>query len=592
MMIMERKLFKFVMVFLFGGLSLTANAQKTIDVLDFNRDDADLTARVTSPVRDNDEGKLCALIRVETALKDIEVKPDMLGIVKKEEHPGEVWLYVPYGAKSLKFYHDGYYSLTYEYEMPIEEGVVYKLKLKYYDTPPTDVSNTKTQLFVMTLNPENATVKIDGMEVQTQNGVYASMMNKGEHHYIVKASQYEDKEGDFILGEHQVNENVKLEPLFGMFALFTLPDNNFNIYVNGQFAGTSPYKSDQLKAGNYEVHIEKNKYYPVDTIIRLGYGDSQIHTIKLTSKDDSIFYDRILGGRNLSFGITAGYIVPFVSASASGSFSGSPINYSLGDSRENSNYSSLSGFTAGMFADIRLYKNLYLIAGLNYTLYKYKNTFSNPFENRVVSSSSSEVNYATVYNNSYEEKYTHHMLDLTVMASYRFVLTKKSSLHVNAGPFLRYNMSAKMNFYGSSEYSGNTYAKNIYDNSIYFDTPLGSFSGSDHASADIDLFKKWQTLTKTVEASGSLGYSWDEDNVFEKSPFKRLNYGLKFGLTYELRGFQVSANYAIQLSNMANNEFWESTRIPLYYQTGENAMSGYKHRLHSLEINVGYVLRY
>ena len=159
---MERKLFKFVMVFLFGGLSLTANAQKTIDVLDFNRDDADLTARATSPVRDNDEGKLCALIRVETALKDIEVKPDMLGIVKKEEHPGEVWLYVPYGAKSLKFYHDGYYSLTYEYEIPIEEGVVYKLKLKYYDTPPTDVINTKTQLFVLTHNPEDAAYSFEG----------------------------------------------------------------------------------------------------------------------------------------------------------------------------------------------------------------------------------------------------------------------------------------------------------------------------------------------------------------------------------------------------------------------------------------------
>ena len=591
-MMKQQKLLKLLFVFLLGGLYTQANAQKTMDVSSFTRDDADMMARITKPVHDKDEGKLCALIRVETALKDLDVRADALGIVQKEEHTGEIWLYVPYGAKSLSFYHDGYYSLTYEYEMPIEAGVVYKLKLKYYDTPPTDVSNTKTQLFVLTHNPEDATVIIDGMEVQTQNGVYATMMNKGEHHYIVRASQYEDKEGNFILGDHQVNEYVKLEPLFGMFALFTLPDNNFNIFVNGQFLGKSPYKSDQLKPGSYKVHIEKNKYYPVDTIIRLRKGDSQIHTVKLTSKDDSLFYNRILGGRNLSFGITAGYVQPFVSTSAGGSFTGSAINYSLGDYRENVNYSSQSGFAVGVFADIRLYKNLYIIAGLSYMLYKYKNSFNTMFNDRIVSASSSEVNYATEYCNNYEEKYTHHMLDLNLLASYRFVLTRKSSLHVNIGPFFRQNMYAKMKFSGSSEYSGNTYSKNIYDNTIYYDTPTGTFSGSYHASGDFDMFKKLQTLTKTMESSGSLGYSWDEDNVFDKSPFRRFNYGLKFGLTYELHGFQLSANYTLQLSNMANDEFWESTRIPLYYQTGENAMSGYKHRLHSLEIKVGYVFRY
>lgn len=588
---MGKKLLKFVMAFLFGGLFSTANAQKTIDVLDFNRDDADLTARVTSPVRDNDEGKLCALIRVETALKDIEVKPDMLGIVKKEEHPGEVWLYVPYGAKSLKFYHDGYYSLTYEYEMPIEEGVVYKLKLKYYDTPPTDVSNTKTQLFVMTLNPENATVIIDGMEVQTQNGVYASMMNKGEHHYIVKASKYEDKEGDFILGEHQVNENVKLEPLFGMFALFTLPDNNFNIYVNGQFAGTSPYKSDQLKAGNYEVHIEKNKYYPVDTIIRLGYGDSQIHTIKLTSKDDSLFYDRILGGRNLSFGISAGYVQPFVSTSAGGSFKGSAINYSLGDYRENVNYSSQSGFVAGVFADIRIYKNLYMIAGVNYMLYKYKNTFNTPFESRVVRTLGSNVYYANEYNNNYEEKYTFNLLEIPILASYRFVLSKTSSIHLNAGGYVTVGLSSKLKLSGSSEYSGNILLLNL-NNSIDYNNIVGTFSSSDHVNGDFDMFKKTQSYQKTIESGSSLGWEEDYEDSYERSPFKRINYGLKFGITYELRGFQIGLNYNLQLSNIANKEFWESTRIPLFNQTGENSMSGYKHRLHSLEIKLGYVLRY
>ena len=117
-MMKQQKKLKLLLVLLLVGLYTTASAQKTMDVSGFTRDDADMMARITKPVHDKDEGKLCALIRVETGLKDLEVRADALGIVRKEEHSGEIWLYVPYGAKSLSFYHEGYFSLLYQYEMP------------------------------------------------------------------------------------------------------------------------------------------------------------------------------------------------------------------------------------------------------------------------------------------------------------------------------------------------------------------------------------------------------------------------------------------------------------------------------------------
>lgn len=588
---MMQKLLNLLASMLVGGLFSTAHAQKTMDVSGFTREDADLMARVTKPVRDKDEGKLCALIRVETGLKDLDVRADALGIVQQEEHNGEVWLYVPYGAKSLSFSHEGYFSLLYQYSMPIEEGVVYKLQLKAYDTPPAQGAATQTQMFVLTHNPLEATVIIDDMEVPTKNGVFAAMMGKGEHSYVVKASQYEDKEGNFVLGDQPVREDVQLHPLFGVFALFTLPENDFDVFVNGQLAGTSPYKSEQLDPGSYKVHVAKKNYYPVDTVFRLREGDSQIHTIKLTSKDDSLFYKRTLGGRDISFGVNVGYVIPIVSASSGGAFTGSAMNYSLGDSRENASYTSQSSFTVGVFADIRLYRNFYLMAGVNYTMYKYKNVFDTPFDGRIWRTIGNNVYYADKYNNSYEEKYTYNQLEVPILASYRFVLTKTSSVHLNVGPYFSFGLSSKMDFSGSSEYSGNVYLKNL-DNSIDFDTNLGPFSASEHANGTIDMFKKKHTFEKTAESGSSLGFSWDNESSFEKSPFKKFNYGLKFGVAYELRGFQLGLTYSLQLSNMANDEFWESSRIPVFTKTGENSMSGYKHRHHAFEIKLGYIFRY
>ena len=44
---------------------------------------------------------------------------------------------------------------------------------------------------------------------------------------------------------------------------------------------------------------------------------------------------------------------------------------------------------------------------------------------------------------------------------------------------------------------------------------------------------------------------------------------------------------------MGNNEFWESSRVPVINGfIGENNMSGYKHRVHSLDIKLGYIFRY
>ena len=164
---MKQFILKSLTVLLMATVSMvTVDAQKTMDVSKFTRLDNDLMARVTKPVRDQDEGKLCALIRVVTNLTDLEVRADALGIVQQEKHSGELWLYVPYGARSLSFAHEGYYPLLYQYAEKIEEGTVYELRLSSMQTTDAMAQNTNTQLFVLTHNPDDATVYIDDMEVK------------------------------------------------------------------------------------------------------------------------------------------------------------------------------------------------------------------------------------------------------------------------------------------------------------------------------------------------------------------------------------------------------------------------------------------
>ena len=580
-----------LMLVLMALASVEAQAQNTMDVAKFTRLDNDLMARVTKPVRDKDEGKLCALIRVVTDLEAAEFRADALGIVKQENHKGEYWLYVPYGARSLSVSVDGYFPLYYQYSQPIEEGTVYELRLSSYATTSENVGRSaNTQMFVLSFAPDEAVVTVDDMEVPTENGVFAAMMSKGNHSFKVTADKYEDAEGDVNLADQPVRENVSLQPLFGTLEVLTLPENGFNISFNGQKVGQSPYRSGKLDPGSYRVRISKDKFYPVDTLVRLREGDKQSISCRLTSFADSLFFNRVLGGRRLSFGVSGGYVIPMVSASSGGSFTGSVMNYSLGNSDENVDFTSQTGFTVGAFADYRVYKNLYVILGVNYSQIKFKNSFSQPFSNCVLESSG---NLATVgsINNHYEEKYTLNVIEVPVLASYRFVLTRAGSLHLNAGPYLSWGLSAKAKISGSSEYSGNLYPIRA-NMDIDYSQAYGSATGSSHVSGELDLYKSTHGYTITAENDASVSSAMDTEYRSSESPLKRFNMGLKMGVTYELRAFQLSVNYNLQLTNAAKSGFWEGNRVPLFNQYGENHMSGYKQRMHSLEIKLGYVFRY
>ena len=82
-------------------------AQGKIEVVSFQRMETDITARVTAPKRDQN-GELCALIRIVTTVKDLMFEPDALGITARENKPGEIWLYVPRGARRISIMHDQY----------------------------------------------------------------------------------------------------------------------------------------------------------------------------------------------------------------------------------------------------------------------------------------------------------------------------------------------------------------------------------------------------------------------------------------------------------------------------------------------------
>lgn len=81
-----------------------------------------------------------------------------------------------------------------------------------------------------------------------------------------------------------------------------------------------------------------------------------------------------------------------------------------GISAENASYKSAIGYSFGVFADMRLYKNIFLMAGVNFTQVKYKNTFG---QNTTYILPHTKYQYMKGdVQNSYTEDYTHTMIEV------------------------------------------------------------------------------------------------------------------------------------------------------------------------------------
>lgn len=305
------------------------------------------------------------------------------------------------------------------------------------------------------------------------------------------------------------------------------------------------------------------------------------------SEMPDIFAKKVLGGRNISIGLTAGYVIPFVSSTSSGTYTGSVINYSLGNNNENVNYGSETGFTVGAVLDLRVYKNWYVKTGIDYTHLQYTNSFNADVERSVAQGFN--VVYQGTFQNTFKEKYMFDFISIPVLASYRFVFDKRNNLQVDLGPVLNFAVNGKMSF------EGNSNSDNVLPHSvIYSETgPIIGNRSSEYMryTGDMNLFDTKVTNT-TTSSVGGMSKDFLNEYSAAAAPYNRISLGLRLGVTYEYAGIQIGLAYTQMLTNMANSSFWNSSRLPIFGKTSDVLIAGYKHRINTLELKVGYIFRY
>ena len=259
-------------------LSLLAQEMK---VVSFYLDESDITANMDGTIVYDQNGDKCALIKIESTEKGFTFDVGVLGIVKTEYHPGEIWLYVPYGVKSISISHPTLGMLRdYDLGMSVQEACTYIMKLSTGKIVGGYIEkDLGGNYLILTVEPKDAEVFVDEnlLKVDAQ-GVTSTWLKYGIHQYEIFAAMHKRASGTItITNESSTEKTIILEPNYSIVTI-TAP-NQADIYVNNEKKGTGRWNG-RLGVGEYIVEARKESHYPTKTTLKVDIGESITRTLE------------------------------------------------------------------------------------------------------------------------------------------------------------------------------------------------------------------------------------------------------------------------------------------------------------------------
>lgn len=257
---MKKRLFFFPLLLLWAVL---CDAQQLV-VQSFRLDDTDLTANTTGTTMLDQNGQKCALIKVETSQQGFSFDAGTLGVVKTEQHVGEIWVYVPEGVKRITISHQQLGILRdYDLGQTLKRAKTYILKLTSGEVQTIVKRNRTSQYVVFQVYPKDAVVMLDNEMLQTVDGTATKVLRFGNYDYRVYAPGYLTEIGKVIVNDPKQKHvvNVSLKPNFSKVTFVV--DNNAEIWLNDEFKGTSSWTGN-LAFGVYEIETRLPNYRPAN----------------------------------------------------------------------------------------------------------------------------------------------------------------------------------------------------------------------------------------------------------------------------------------------------------------------------------------
>ena len=193
-------------------------------------------------------------------------------IIKKPK-TGEMWVYI--SAESATFInikHPDYG--TFKYTLPEElcDYCVYEMVLQYIPIVATATATQMNNYLTIIADQPNASIYIDDQYVSDG---FMSFAIGTTHTWKIECDMYHTESGSVTITEGEpVTIEKQLRPAYGYIKIDSRPENGAVVFIDNKKVGTTPYQSDKMASGKYNVRVVKDMYKAAEQTFVITDGNT------------------------------------------------------------------------------------------------------------------------------------------------------------------------------------------------------------------------------------------------------------------------------------------------------------------------------
>ena len=251
-------------------LPLSAQDGGEMSVRSFYLAETDLDANTAGTMVYDQNGEVCALIKLETSLDGFTFDVGSLGVRDVKRVGGELWIYVPFGIRRITLSHPQLGVIRdYQFPVRIEKARTYIMKLnaklgnRVYD-------NEHKQYLILQVSPPDAEVMINGMGVQLDSagrfsqelsfGLYDVTVQRKDYHTVTFQQQIDNLE----MAQYK---EIVLKQDYGWLSIPKYDGEA--VWVDDDRVSYSEGDVMKLKSGHYRIRRKKPLYKMVESDVEI-----------------------------------------------------------------------------------------------------------------------------------------------------------------------------------------------------------------------------------------------------------------------------------------------------------------------------------
>ena len=280
---------KKVLLFIFALISINLFSQIQVKENSFRKIDGYVMLDKTERLDDNDNPM--ALIKISTENISLEQRAKFYFkgnletyFDKHLQEDGQLYLYVSAVAPFVEIIHPEYGKTEYTFPFDLCDFCGYEMVVQYVplvvNAASEPVQKKKYHLIVKA-DQSDATIYIDDNPLDI--GEASLLVTEGTNHtWKIECNLYHTETGSVTVNERTV-VNKTLRPAFGYINISSSPEQGAKVFVDGEYIGLSPIKTDKLKSGTHTVRVMKDMYKMKEQSFTVTDGQTTNATLNMSA---------------------------------------------------------------------------------------------------------------------------------------------------------------------------------------------------------------------------------------------------------------------------------------------------------------------